>query len=245
MFCKKYDKYLYNIIMESNYTKFLHELPKPSKEFIYEKECLICLESFDIESQDFIMLPCLCSNSTYHKDCILKFLNSDENKNFCPHCKTIYNIPSIIIHPVFIQPIDTPHVVIRDPRQKRMMYIFIIHMLFNSVMNITNITLSGEYKDITADILSKILIICYYCKILINYFTIIRIKDNRDTVENALAYSYCVQTILFFILIGLISIIKNDLHSIALFVNNFIFCVGDLSGRFIIENKCANRIYAV
>jgi hypothetical protein len=230
--------------MESKYTKFLHELPKPSKEFIYEKECLICLESFDIESQNFIMLPCLCSNSTYHKDCILKFLNSGENKNFCPHCKTIYNIPSVVIQHVVIRPIDTSPVVIQDPRQKQRMYIFVIHIVFNSVMNISNVALSGEYKDINADILSKILIICYYFKILINYFIVIRIKDNRDTVETALAYSYCVQTILFFMLIGLMSIIKNDLYSIALFINNFIFCFGDLSCRLVIENKFANRIYA-
>jgi len=55
------------------------------------KECLICLESIDIEEQKLIKLPCNCSNSVYHISCITLFLNSGNNKNFCPHCKNIYN----------------------------------------------------------------------------------------------------------------------------------------------------------
>ena len=59
---------------------------------LLDKDCLICLESIDIEEQKLIKLPCNCSNSIYHISCITTFLNSGTNKNFCPHCKNIYNI---------------------------------------------------------------------------------------------------------------------------------------------------------
>ena len=44
----------------------LHNFEKPDKEFIKNKECLICLESIDIEAQKIVKLPCNCNNSVYH-----------------------------------------------------------------------------------------------------------------------------------------------------------------------------------
>ncbi len=58
------------------------------------KECLICMEPFDIENgKRFISLPCDCSSSTYHLDCIVEWVTSGNNKNLCPHCKKTFEIP--------------------------------------------------------------------------------------------------------------------------------------------------------
>lgn len=68
----------------------LEKFEKPNKDFIKNKECLICLESIDIEANKIVKLPCKCSNSVYHIKCIKILLDSGQNKNFCPHCKTKY-----------------------------------------------------------------------------------------------------------------------------------------------------------
>jgi hypothetical protein len=68
----------------------LEKFEKPNKDFIKNKECLICLESIDIEAIKIVKLPCECSNSVYHITCIKRLLDSGQNKNFCPHCKTKY-----------------------------------------------------------------------------------------------------------------------------------------------------------
>ena len=52
---------------------------KPDKDFIQDKECLICLESLEINK--IVKLPCECSNSVYHISCIIKLLQSGVNKN--------------------------------------------------------------------------------------------------------------------------------------------------------------------
>ena len=83
----------------------LEKFEKPDKDFIKDKECLICLESIDLESNPIdlesnpiVKLPCKCANSVYHIICIIKLLHSGENKNFCPHCKTIYEISFARVH---------------------------------------------------------------------------------------------------------------------------------------------------
>ena len=83
--------------MHNDIISNLDNFTKPDKEFIQDKECLICLESIDIETNKIVKLPCQCKYSVYHIICIIKLLHSGENKNFCPHCKTIYIIP--IKHP--------------------------------------------------------------------------------------------------------------------------------------------------
>ena len=70
----------------------LQNFAKPAKEFLKDKECLICLEPVDIEMNQIVMLPCRCANSAYHILCIMQLLRSGQNKNFCPHCKTKYNL---------------------------------------------------------------------------------------------------------------------------------------------------------
>ena len=80
--------------MDNHIIIILQKFEKPDTGFLKDKECLICLESLDdLESNKFVQLPCKCSNSVYHIDCIVKLINSGDNKNFCPHCKTKYEIP--------------------------------------------------------------------------------------------------------------------------------------------------------
>ena len=79
--------------MDNHIITILQEFEKPDKSFLIDKECLICLESINIEALKIVKLPCGCSNSVYHIVCILKLLDSGKNKNFCPHCKTNYEIP--------------------------------------------------------------------------------------------------------------------------------------------------------
>ena len=52
---------------------FISQFEKPDKDFIKDKECLICLESVDLELNKIVKLPCVCSNSVYHIICIETF----------------------------------------------------------------------------------------------------------------------------------------------------------------------------
>ena len=70
----------------------LQSFPKPDANFVKNKDCLICLESIDVESQKIVGFPCKCANSVYHTDCVVTFLYSGQDKNFCPHCKIKYNL---------------------------------------------------------------------------------------------------------------------------------------------------------
>ena len=79
--------------MDNHIISILQNFEKPDYSFLKDKECLICLEPFDLESNKFVQFPCKCSNSVYHIDCIIKLINSGANKNFCPHCKSVYEIP--------------------------------------------------------------------------------------------------------------------------------------------------------
>ncbi len=75
-------------------TKYFSDFPIPEK--FDESNCLICLEEFDLESEKkFISLPCGCSNCIYHIDCLVKWLDSGINKNYCVHCKRIFEIPNL------------------------------------------------------------------------------------------------------------------------------------------------------
>lgn len=57
--------------------------------------CAICMEDFLESEKRFIRLPCECSNSFYHIECIIRWINSGNRKNFCVHCKRYFEIPNI------------------------------------------------------------------------------------------------------------------------------------------------------
>ncbi len=210
----------------------LQNFKKPDKNFVKNKECLICLESIDLELQQLVKLPCECANSVYHIKCIIQLLNSGQNKNFCPHCKTNYNI----------QQQQQIAVVNNNERIKMFVTILYIHILSNSLMNIINISESRDYPQEDANIVSKILLILYFCKLLINACIIFALKGEEEKIESYLSLSYILQTSIFILFICLISSVKRDYNSIVLLINNIFFYFGDLGFRLAMEYRVLNRV---
>jgi hypothetical protein len=226
--------------MDNHIISFLQNFEKPAADFLQGKECLICLETFDLETNQFLQLPCKCSNSVYHMDCILKLLNSGLNKNFCPHCKSKYEMR--------LQQIQTPSPTLDQEninlRTRKFSHILFIHILINSLMNVVNISLSEEeYDKNVPNIISKLLLICYFGKVLVNCFIVFRLKFDYEKIVSDLNFSYMIQTIIFILLIALLSIIKKNYNTIFIITNNLIFSFSDLAFRTIIECKITNRIY--
>jgi hypothetical protein len=221
--------------MENNIIQYLEKLKKPDNESIKDQECPICLEPFDLElSNTLVMLPCNCANSTYHMTCITQMLQSGENKNFCPYCKTVYKINA-----------ELNDVVAVVPQLKQLSYILFVHILSNTLMNVINMSMSEDYENNRADVMSKILLICYFCKILVNICILIHLKNNADQMKSNLDLSYSIQTVLFVSLIVMLSLTEFDFKSGMILVNNVFFCFGDLAFRITVERKCINRVNAV
>ncbi len=100
-------------------TSYFLEFSTPDVE---EKECIICMESFDIESgKKFISLPCECSSSIYHINCIVTWITSGTDKNYCPHCKKIFELPDIHHTQLNYTPINTSNIINRGNRTIRTM----------------------------------------------------------------------------------------------------------------------------
>jgi hypothetical protein len=215
-----------------------NKFKKPGKEFITDKECLICLESFDIESQQLVQLPCECANSVYHINCITQLLKSGQNKNFCPHCKIQYPIMSSSI----VAPIALVPVVNDNGRIRMFITILYVHILSNSIMNVVNISESREYPEEDDNILSKLLLICYFCKLLINAYIICKVKADAEKIESHLSLSYTIQTLLIILFICLMSSVKKDYTSIVLIINNAFFYLGDIAFRIALECKTMNIV---
>ena len=140
--------------MDNHIISILQNFEKPDHNFLKDKECLICLEVFDLESNKFVQLPCKCSNSTYHIDCIVKLINSGANKNFCPHCKSIYEIPPIPVAMNQIVPYNVINIqlgpVINYERTKNFTHILVCHIISNSIMNIINIVVSRDWAEVSS-----------------------------------------------------------------------------------------------
>lgn len=226
--------------MENHIVSSLQLYKKPEKDFLKDKECLICLETIDLEVAKLVKLPCGCSNSVYHIVCIAKLLSSGKNKNFCPHCKSDYEITlqKVVqpLAPIVVQP-NT-----ENQQTRRLSYIIIVHILTNSAMNIMNIGMLRDYSKNDANIISKILQISYFCKILVNVFIVINLKINIEKMNNHLYLSYIIQSVLFVLLICLLSIIKNNFISVLILLNNIFFIITDLGFRIRIECRLMNRV---
>jgi hypothetical protein len=226
--------------MENHIVSSLQLYKKPEKDFLKDKECLICLETIDLEVAKLVKLPCGCSNSVYHIVCIAKLLSSGKNKNFCPHCKSDYEITlqKVVqpLVPIVVQP-NT-----ENQQTRRLSYIIIVHILTNSAMNIINIGMLRDYSKNDANIISKILQISYFCKILVNVFIVINLKINIEKMNNHLYLSYIIQSVLFVLLICLLSIIKNNFISVLILLNNIFFIITDLGFRIRIECRLMNRV---
>jgi hypothetical protein len=217
----------------------LQQFEKPHASFIKDKECLICLETFDLESNQFVMLPCKCSNSVYHIDCIVKFLQSGQQKNFCPHCKGKYEIP--LEKQIQLIPINTNQQN-QDIIRSKFTHILVVHILSNSIMNVVNIVVARSCADYNNPEELQVLMLFYFLKLFFNYCIFMYSKNNIDRIEDCLIYSYVFQTVLFFFLIYTLTKIKNDDNSTVLILNNVLLSLVDVTFRIILEYKTRNRV---
>ena len=210
----------------------LQKFEKPEQSFIKDKECLICLDPFDLESANqIVMLPCKCANSVYHIGCIVLMLNSGQNKNFCPHCKGNYEMP--------LQMQNRQQVVeatqVQNLQITKITYILIIHILSNSIMNVINIVVARNAFDTNVNEELQVLIFLYFCKLFFNCVIVIYSKNNIEKIADSLFCSYVYQTVSFGILIYALTRMKNDSDFSILIVNNVLLCFGDLAIRINIE----------
>lgn len=226
----------------------LKNFEKPDKDFIKDKECLICLESLDIESLDKIVkLPCNCTNSVYHINCIIILLQSGINKNFCPHCKKEYNIPRYNNESNISLIQVLQYEVVNDEinnniRNIELFYIYVFHIITNSFLNLFNIGISIDYKNKKENTFLEALVVLFYIKLFLNFFIIIKVKKDETYIKDYLYYSYLFQILIFSLLVYFFNITHNDIKSLALLINNIIFCSGDLMFRLNIHYKILNRI---
>jgi len=224
--------------MNNHIISILQSFEKPEPEFIKEKECLICLEPFDLEANQHVMLPCKCANSVYHIGCILLLLNSGQNKNFCPHCKSNYEIPLQV--QVIIPLVQQPQIL----QVTNFTLILMIHILSNSIMNVINIVVSRYCVLPNINEAFQVLILFYFGKLFFNYGILMYSKNNIDKIEECLIYSYTYQIVLFGLLIYSLSIMKNDSNFIILITNNVFLSFGDLAFRIIIEYRSQHMVAA-
>ena len=235
--------------MDNHIITILQEFEKPDKSFLIDKECLICLESINIEALKIVKLPCGCSNSVYHIVCILKLLDSGKNKNFCPHCKTNYEIPlqqiQEIQQPVArhqVLPYNVINTEIAPPNREVQIKIFtkilMFHILINSIMNINNIIISKICDGYNSQLDElHVSMLFYFCKLFFNYIMLCYAKNNITKIEDCLVCSYVFQTVLFGLLIYILTKIKNDNNSTLLLLNNLLLISVDLAYRIIKEYK--------
>jgi hypothetical protein len=221
----------------------LEKFEPPDKSFIEDKECLICLESFDLELNEIVKLPCKCTNSVYHIICIETFLKSGENKNFCPHCKSKYVIQmkeSVIEQNIF--PLQNNVVINESYKFIKLKEILIFHIVSNSIMNIINLLIIQNYSKYDMNNNLQICALFYLLKVMINLCFFLFSKNNIERIEFFLAGSYVYQLVLFgFIIYSLMKIIDNY-NTILLIINNIIFIIVDILFRIIGEYKIRNRV---
>jgi hypothetical protein len=229
--------------MNNLITSFLENIEKPNKDFIQDKECLICLESIDIELNKIVKLPCSCANSVYHIICIESLLKSGENKNFCPHCKTIYTLP--IQEQNIVVPLQNYIVINRENDEYKLIEfskIILFHVVSNSIMNIINLLIVRDYSKYNVKEELQVLALFYLCKILLNFCIFLFSKNNMEIIENCLICSYTYQVILFGFLIYSSNKIISNSNIIIIIINNIFFGFIDIFFRIITEYKMRNRI---
>jgi hypothetical protein len=223
----------------------LQNFEKPEQGFIKDKECLICLEPFDLELNQYVMLPCKCANSVYHIGCIMLLLNSGQNKNFCPHCKANYNIVMQNQQLTNLTHIQQRAQEMQNLQVTNFTHILMVHILSNSIMNIINIVVARTSLDMNVDEALQVLIMFYFCKLFFNYCILMYSKSHIEKIEDCLVFSYFYQIILFGLLIYSLTKMKTDINFIVLIVNNVLLGFGDLTFRIIIECKMTNALNIV
>jgi hypothetical protein len=223
----------------------LQQFEKPEPNFIKDKECLICLEQFDLEANQHVMLPCKCANSTYHIGCIVLLLNSGQNKNFCPHCKGNYEIPLPSQQLTNLTQIQQRAQQLQNLQISNLTHVLVIHIISNSIMNIINIVLVRNAVETNVDEILQVLILFYFIKLFFNYCILMYSKSHIDKTEDCLVYSYTYQMVIFGILIYSLTRMKNNDTSTILIANNVFLSFGDIIFRIIIEYRSQNTVVAV
>ncbi len=228
-------------------TEALRSFEKPVPDFVKDKECLICLESMDLEMNQLVKLPCGCANSAYHIPCIIQLLESGENKNFCPHCKTKYTIrleQRVTIQQVV--PVDQLGIIrqelINDSRIKNNVQILLFHLLINSIMNIISIFVSRDYRGYNNYSELQVLMLFYFLKVFCNFCSLGYSKNNIEKKETILIFSYVYQITIFGLTIYTLAIIKNDNLTAVLLANNMLLVIIDVVFRVFVEYKMNNRV---
>jgi hypothetical protein len=237
--------------MDNHIISILQNFEKPDHIFLKDKECLICLESFDdIETNKIVKLPCKCSNSAYHISCIVKFIISGEDKNFCPHCKSIYEIPPQQIQAYGNQVV--PYIIINinqdaiyELKIKNYTHIIVIHIISNSIMNVTNIVAAKNSVEKNDNEELKALVLFYFFKLFFNYVILSYSKNNTTKIQDCLFCSYILQTVSFGLLIYSLTKIEKDYIFFILIFNNVSLSLCDLVYRVIIQYKMENSINAL
>ena len=223
----------------------LQSFKKPEPEFLKDKECLICLETMDLEMNQLVKLPCGCANSAYHIPCIVQLLQSGENKNFCPHCKTKYTIflqqGFLVQHP----PNNNLLLQIEQAYQtQQFSYIMRVHLLSNAITNVINICVIRSYPRYNTDSLFPVLLLFYFLKVFLNICVFLYLKSDIYKIEIGLGCSYVYQAITFGWLSFALSRVKNESLSIILLVNNLLFGLADVAFRVFVECRMNNRVIA-
>jgi hypothetical protein len=232
----------------------------PDKKSISNNECLICLEELEITQTDIesnkinlIRLPCSCSSNIYHKECIKKMLTSGKNKNFCPHCKTKYPIPSqqvlaqllvqVLVQPIYVQlsNLELQRNEINELKFKTFRNIFLVHMTSNSFMNLINLAIAYMHPQFNIKVELKVLLLIYFIKLSFNFIILTFSKNNLKKIEISLYCSYIFQIVTFVFLIYSFTKIKKN-YLIIWLLTNILISFGDLIYRIIMENKMNIRV---
>jgi len=229
----------------------LQKFKTRDRDFLKDKDCLICLESVDLEMNELVALPCNCANSTYHITCIMQFLKSGENKNFCPHCKSVYQMhPALqvpIAHLIPVGQVDQ-HVPLEQDAfiMRKLTCALLFHFLSNTMMNIINICVATSFFNnrIQPPELQAITLFCFF-KLFLNYIFVFYSKNDIEKMKNALLCSYGFQMVLFGGMIYAFIKIKNDKLTVILLINNMLFGIGDLLFRILGGYYIPDRIHVV
>ena len=195
-----------------------------------------------------VALPCNCANSTYHITCITQLLKSGANKNFCPHCKSVYQM-----HPALLVPIQhlipvIPHVHLEQNGFiiRKLTCAILFHFLSNSMMNIINIcAVTGVFNNKKQPPELQAIVLFCFLKLLLNYIFAFYSKHDISKMENALLCSYLFQIVLFGGIIYSLIKIKNEHLTVVLIINNVMFGIGDLIFRILGGYYIPDRIHVI
>ena len=231
-----------NLKIEALQERVEQSFEKPDKDFLKDKECLICLEPMDLEMNQNVKLPCGCANSAYHILCIAQLLQSGEHKNFCPHCKRKYTLVSVqqvvsVQHVVPESAVYQMNIWLRLEQAQQFARIMLIHMLSNTTMNIINLGLIRGYPQYNTQTLFQVVFMFYFFKIFINFGGYIYSKNNAYRIEIGLILCYGYQAIGFGWLAFAISKMKMNYVSIILLLNNLLLGLADFMFRVFVEYK--------